>query len=164
MLSDIWRVVAIRYQTSTYNSANADLCLTFCILSLVSYHQQFNICHISTRQSTNTYKLDKKNRKNYTHTNYDKLHKQRIRYKKQKKICDPYDRKQYLELRRKTKKAIHKIEKDYLENHLSKPLKKENSKPFYQHPKSPKSGKTISSYKTWCDHGNWCYWVCEHIE
>ena len=55
----------------------------------------------------------------------------------------PYDRKQYLECRRNTKKAIRKIKKDYVENHICKPLKKRNSKPFYQHMKGHKNGKKI---------------------
>ena len=59
--------------------------------------------------------------------------KQRIPYNKQKKTCEPYDRKQYLECRRNPKKPISKIMKDYVENHTFKPLKKGNSKPFYQH-------------------------------
>ena len=75
--------------------------------------------------------------------------KQRILYNKQKKKCDPYDCKQYLECIRNTKKAIRKIKKDYVENHACKPLKKGNSKPFYQHLKGHINGeKNVSSYTT----------------
>ena len=59
-----------------------------------------------------------------------------------------YDSKQYLECRRNPKKAIHKIKKDYVENHICKPLKKGNGKPFYQHLKGHKNGKKMLSYTT----------------
>ena len=70
-----------------------------------------------------------------------KAKKQRILYNKLKKTYDPYDRKQYLECRKNTKKAVRKIKKDYLENHICKPTKEGNSKLFYQHPKGPKNDK-----------------------
>ena len=58
--------------------------------------------------------------------------KQRILYNKQKKTCDSYGHKQYLECRRNTKTTIRKIKKkDCVENHIFKPLKNGNSKPFY---------------------------------
>ena len=88
----------------------------------------------------------------------------RILYKKQKKkTCDPYDRKQYLECRRNTKKAIRKNKQDYVENHVCKLLKKGNSKPFYRHLKGHKAGKIMFRLTTWswCVHG---YWVCKHVE
>ena len=66
--------------------------------------------------------------------------KQRILYNKQKKTCDPYDCKQCT---RNAKKAIRKIKKDYVENHTCKPLKKGNSKPFYQHLKGHKYCKKM---------------------
>ena len=61
--------------------------------------------------------------------------KQRIPYNKQKKTCDPYDRKQNLKCRKNTKNAIRKIKKDYVKKHICKPLKKGNVKPVYQHMK-----------------------------
>ena len=69
--------------------------------------------------------------------------KQSIFYNKQKKTCDSYGHKQYLECRRNTKKAIRKIKKDYVENRIYKPLKKGKSQPFYQHLKGHKNGKKM---------------------